>query len=100
MVCKNTDNLYWFGPRSALRPVGEVSSVLSCTEVPIVGVTSGCERGRGSQVLRCEWRVWVCATLLMPSQGPGELSARVLLGIVVVVVLFSVPWNDPYMLLL
>jgi hypothetical protein len=53
MVCKkNTGDLYWFGPRSALRLAGEVSSVLSCTEVPVVGVTSGCERGRGSQVSR------------------------------------------------
>jgi hypothetical protein len=71
-----------------LRPVGEASPVLSCTEVLIVGVTSGCERGRNSQVSRCEWRVWVCVTLLVPSQGPGELYIRVLLCVVMVVVLF------------
>jgi hypothetical protein len=41
MVCKkNTSNLYWFGPKNALRPVGEESLVLSYTEVLIVGVTS------------------------------------------------------------
>jgi hypothetical protein len=33
----------------------------------------------------------VCATLVAPSQGPGELSARVSLCVVVVVVLFSRP---------
>jgi hypothetical protein len=50
MVCKkNTGDLYWFGPRSALRPVEEVSFVLSCTEVLVVGVTSGCERERSSK---------------------------------------------------
>jgi hypothetical protein len=79
MVCKkNTDDLYWFGPRRALRPVGERSSVLSCTEVLVVGVTSGCERGKISQVSWCEWWMWVCATLLVTSQGSGELSVRVL----------------------
>jgi hypothetical protein len=47
MVCKkNTNDLYWFGPRDALRPVGEMSYVLSCTEVLVVGVTSGRERER------------------------------------------------------
>jgi hypothetical protein len=55
MVCKNTDNLYWFGPKNALRLVGKESPVLSCTEVLVVGVTSSRERGRGSQVSRCEW---------------------------------------------
>jgi hypothetical protein len=60
MVCKkNTGDLYWFGPRNALRPVGEESSVLSCTEVLVIGVTSECERGRGSQVSRCEWSACV-----------------------------------------
>jgi hypothetical protein len=54
MVCKkNTGYLYWFGPKNALRPVGEERSVLSCTEVPVVGVTSESERGRGSQVSGC-----------------------------------------------
>jgi hypothetical protein len=49
IVCKkNTGDLYWFGPKNDLRPMGEESSVLSCTEVLIVGVTSGRERGRGS----------------------------------------------------
>jgi hypothetical protein len=57
---------------------GERSSVLSCTEVLVVGITSSCERGRISQVSWCEWRMWVSATLLEPSQGPGELSALVL----------------------
>jgi hypothetical protein len=60
MVCKkNTGDLYWFGPGNALRPVGEESSVLSCTEVLVVGVTSECEKGRGSQVSRCEWSACV-----------------------------------------
>jgi hypothetical protein len=73
MVCKkDTDDLYWFGPRNALRLVGEERSVLSCTKVLIVGVTSGRERGRSSQVSRREWRKWVRATLLVTSQGPGE----------------------------
>jgi hypothetical protein len=77
MVCKkNTGDLYWFGLRNALRIVREESSVLCCTKVLVVGVTSECERGRGSQVLRCEWRASV--TLPEPSQGPGELCARVL----------------------
>jgi hypothetical protein len=67
---------------------GEVSSVLSYTEVLIVGVISGCERGRGSQVLRFEWRKWVCVTLLVTSQGPGEFPTRVLCC-VAAVVLFS-----------
>jgi hypothetical protein len=45
MVCKkNTSDLYWFGPKNALRLVGEGSLVLSCTEVLVVGVTSGSER--------------------------------------------------------
>jgi hypothetical protein len=77
MVCKkNTCDLYWFGSRNALRPVREESSVLSCTEVLVVGVTSECERGRGSQVLRCEWNA--CVTLPEPSQGPEESCACVL----------------------
>jgi hypothetical protein len=88
MVCKkNTSDLYWFRLRNALRPVGEENSVLFCIEVLVVGVTSGCERGRSSQVSRCEWRKWVCATLLVPSQGPGELSACVLCCVDVVVLL-------------
>jgi hypothetical protein len=42
MVCKkNTDDLYWFGAKNYLRPVGEVRVVLSCIEVLVVGVTSG-----------------------------------------------------------
>jgi hypothetical protein len=54
MVCKkNTGDLYWFGPKNALRPVGEESSVLSYTKVLVVGVTSSHEMGRGSQVSRC-----------------------------------------------
>jgi hypothetical protein len=56
-VCKkDTSDLYWSGPRNALRPVGEESSVLSYTEVPVVGVTSECKRGRISQVSWREWR--------------------------------------------
>jgi hypothetical protein len=94
MVYKNTCDLYWFGPRSALHPVGEVSSILSCTKVLVVGVTSGCERGRISQVSWCEWKVWACATLLVPLQGPGELLVCDWLGVVVVVVLFS-PSGSP-----
>jgi hypothetical protein len=72
MVCKDTGDLYWFGPRNALCPVREEGSVLSCTEVLVVGVTSGRERGRSSQVSRREWRKWVHATLLVTSQGSGE----------------------------
>jgi hypothetical protein len=60
-VCKkNTGNLYWFGSKNALRPVREESYVLSCTKVLLVGVTSGRERGRGSQVSRCEWSACAC----------------------------------------
>jgi hypothetical protein len=45
MVCKkDTNGLYWFGPKNALRPVGEVKLVLSCTEVLVGGVTSRRER--------------------------------------------------------
>jgi hypothetical protein len=73
MVCKkDTCDLYWFGPRNALRPVGEESSVLSCSKVLVVGVTSGHERDRSSQVSRRERRNWVRATLLVTSQCPGE----------------------------
>jgi hypothetical protein len=79
MVCKkNTCDLYWFGPKNALRPVGDERFVLSCTEVLVVGVTSESERGRGSQVSGREWSVRVCVTLLEPSQGPGELCDRVI----------------------
>jgi hypothetical protein len=35
----------------------------------------------------------VCATLLVSSQGPGELSAHVSLCVVVVVLLFLVPFG-------
>jgi hypothetical protein len=74
MVCKkNIGDLYWFGPKNALCPVGEERSVLSCTEVLIVGVTSECGRGRGSQVSSREWSARVCVALLEPSQGLGEL---------------------------
>jgi hypothetical protein len=46
MVCKmDTGDLYWFGPRNVLRPLRGESSVLSCTEVLVVGVTIGHERG-------------------------------------------------------
>jgi hypothetical protein len=73
MVCKkDTGDLYWFRPRNALRLVEEESSVLSCTEVFVVEVTSGHERGRSSQVSRHEWRKWVRVTLLVTSQGLGE----------------------------
>jgi hypothetical protein len=47
--------------------VEEVGSILSCTEVLVVGVISGCERGRSSQVSRYERRMGVCVTLLVPS---------------------------------
>jgi hypothetical protein len=51
MVCKkNTGDLYWFEPKNALHPVEDERSVLSCTEVLVVGVTSESESGRGSQV--------------------------------------------------
>jgi hypothetical protein len=91
MVCKkNTGDLYWFGLRNALRPVGEESFVLSCTEVHVVGVTSGRERGRSSQVSRHEQRKWVCATLLVASQGLGELPARILHCVAVAVLFRSI----------
>jgi hypothetical protein len=81
MVCKkNTCDLYWFGLKNALRPVGDKRSVLSCTEVLVVGVTSESERGRGSQVSGREWSVCVRAALLEPSQGPGELCDRVIVS--------------------
>jgi hypothetical protein len=61
MVCKkNTDDLYWFGPKNALCPVREESSVLSCTKVLVVGVTSESERGRDSQVSRRKWSAYAC----------------------------------------
>jgi hypothetical protein len=42
MVCKkNISDLYWFGLKNALCPVGEGDLVLSYTEVLVVGVTSG-----------------------------------------------------------
>jgi hypothetical protein len=42
MVCKkNTSDLYWFGLKNVLRPVGMESLVLYYTEVLVVGVTSG-----------------------------------------------------------
>jgi hypothetical protein len=92
MVCKkNTGDLYWFGPRSALRAVREESFVLSCTKVPVVGVTNECERGRISQVSWCEWRKWVCATLLVT-------SLLLLWGLFFSPVVLC--WVDPYMLLL
>jgi hypothetical protein len=60
IVCKmDTGDLYWFKPRNVLRPVRGESSVLSCTEMLVVGVTSGRERERSSQVSRHElWRWW------------------------------------------
>jgi hypothetical protein len=58
---------------------GGERSVLSYTEVLVVGVTSESERGRGSQVSGCEWSVCVCVALLEPSQGPGELCDRVIM---------------------
>jgi hypothetical protein len=106
MVCKqNTDDLYWFGPRNALRPMGEESYVLSCTEMLVVGVTSGCERERSSQVSGHGWRKWVCVTLLVTSQGLGELLARILRRVAVALCLvglccFLPLWNDPCMLFL
>jgi hypothetical protein len=79
MMCKkNIGDLYWFGPKNALRPMRDERSVLSCTEVLVVGVTSESERGRGSQVSGREWRVCMCVDLLEPSQGPGELCDRVI----------------------
>jgi hypothetical protein len=64
MVCKkNIDDLYWFGPKSALRPAGEERSILSCTKVLVVGATSESERGRGTQVSRHGWSVHVCVWL-------------------------------------
>jgi hypothetical protein len=38
MVCKkNTSDLYWFGPKNALRPVGRRVLYCLCTEVLVVG---------------------------------------------------------------
>jgi hypothetical protein len=79
MVCKkNTGDLYWFGPKNALRPVGDERSVLSCIEMLVVGVTSESKRGRGSQVSGREWSVCVCVALLEPSQDSEELCDRVI----------------------
>jgi hypothetical protein len=71
MVCKkNPSDLYLFGPKNILRPVGEGSLVLNCTEVLVVGVTSGRER---EELPGLKMRVeCVCVTMLVPSQG--ELS--------------------------
>jgi hypothetical protein len=42
MVCKkDTNGLYWFGPRNALCPVGEERLVLSCIEVLVAGLQAG-----------------------------------------------------------
>jgi hypothetical protein len=38
---KSISDLYSFGPKNALRLVGEESLILSCTEALVVGVTSG-----------------------------------------------------------
>jgi hypothetical protein len=56
MVCKkNTNDLYWFRLKNALHLVQERSLILSCTEVLVVGVTSGREGGApGSQNERSE----------------------------------------------
>jgi hypothetical protein len=63
MVCKkNTGDLYWFGPKNALCLVGGERSVLSCTEMLLVEVTSESERGRGSQVSGREWSVYACGS--------------------------------------
>jgi hypothetical protein len=79
MVCKkNTGDLYWFGLKNALCPVEDERSILSCTEVLVLGVISESERGRDSQVLGREWSVCMCVALLEPSQGPGELCDRVI----------------------
>jgi hypothetical protein len=79
IVCKkNTGDLYWFRLKNALCLVREERSILSCTEVLVVGVTSECERGRGSQVSSHEWSAHVCVALLEPSQGLGELCDHVI----------------------
>jgi hypothetical protein len=66
------------GRRMPYVQSGGERSVLSYTEVLVVGVTSESERGRGSQVSGRDWSVCVCAALLEPSQGLGELCDRVI----------------------
>jgi hypothetical protein len=70
MVCKkDTSDLYWFGQKNALRPVGEVKLILSCTEVLAAGVTSGREREVFPDL---KMRV-KCVCNSETSQGPEEL---------------------------
>jgi hypothetical protein len=59
-VQENVGDLYWFRPRNALCPVGEGSSVLSCTEMLVVGVISGYERGTPKSQGEREENVGVC----------------------------------------
>jgi hypothetical protein len=68
MCKKNTNDLYCFGLKNALRPVRERSLVLSCTEVLVVGVTTGREREellglktRGVSVFMSRVGVLVCS---------------------------------------
>jgi hypothetical protein len=75
MCKKNTGDLYWFGPKNALRSVGEVKVVLSCTKMLVVGVTKRVREG-GAPKSQGVSGVCVCVTLLVPSQGPRELSVR------------------------
>jgi hypothetical protein len=85
MVCKkNTSDLYWFGPKNALCPVGEESLVLSCTEVLIVGVTKRVREGgtSRSQDVSGEW-----VSMCVPMDLPFVYSSSLLF--------FSLEWSLP-----
>jgi hypothetical protein len=63
---RRTQRVYTgFGLKNALRLVGRESLVLSCTEVLVVGVTSGSRKGEVPRSLWCAGvstlvRVWQC----------------------------------------
>jgi hypothetical protein len=73
MVCKkNTSDLYLFGPKNALRPVGEESLVLSCTEVLVVG---GYKRIREGETPRSQDVSGECVSMCVPMDLPSVCSS-------------------------
>jgi hypothetical protein len=99
MVCKkNTGDLYWFGPRSALRGGGEFYIILH---------QSACSRGYKRMWERDELPslkvreervcVWLCWRPRKIQESYLLVSRFVLL---LLFFFFSSSWNDPYMLLL
>jgi hypothetical protein len=52
MVCKNTSDLYWFGPKNAYVQWGGESCIALHRGACSRGLQAG-ERGRSSQVSRC-----------------------------------------------